>query len=261
MDTGTRFWNQRGLIDGEKLARTRFIVVGAGAIGSFFVVALSKMGARRITVYDFDKLEDHNFANQMHPISQLGKAKVDSLKVVASDYGDCEIEAVEGPWTEDSELPRLDDKTGAVLSGVGAVPDDDTVVVSCVDNMDVRRTLWEHYRDKGVFFIDGRMSALVFKVYGVDTASPAAKDYYERTLHSQAEAAPERCGEKSIIYTVLAVSSQMLFQVHKWLNGAYRPTEVICDLFNNTLRQTYHMEQVLEVCEEEPEETTTETKS
>ncbi len=249
-----RFANQEKIINANKLAETRFVVVGAGAIGSAFVLGLSKMGARNVTLYDFDILENHNFANQLHPVSQLGKAKVDSLVAVAKDYGDCTVTPVNAPWT-----------TGNAV--------DADVVVSCVDNMDVRAALWKHYKSKNVFFIDGRMSAFVFKVFGVDAvrlaggpvgiysdSSAEAMSHYEGTLHSQASASIEPCGEKSIIFTVLVMAGMMLDQVKKYLNNEYRPTETVGDLYNLTMTHKYHMEPQINTVYAEEENTAEEQK-
>ena len=251
MEENDRFTNQRGLIDQNKLSKTRFVVVGAGAIGSFFVTSLSKMGAKDIFVYDFDTLEDHNFANQMYPVSQLGKAKVDALEVVASDYGDCKIRKYRGPWTPDSA--RLHGSIPAV-----DILQQDTLVISAVDNMGVRSSLWNYYKDSCDLFIDGRMSALCYKVFAIDTKNEADRLMYQESLHSQAVAEKEPCGEKSIIFTVLHVASQMLNMVWKYLNGHYRPTLVIYDAFNDSLRTTHTMKQELETftyIEEDEKET------
>ena len=224
-----RFKNQEKIIDSNKLARTRFVIVGAGAIGTGVTVALCKMGARDVTVYDFDTVEDHNLATQGHPKSQLGKPKVDSLALACLDYGDCTIKTVNAPWTPGSAV-------------------DADVVISCVDNMDVRAALWNYYKGRTPFFIDGRMSAHVYKVFGVDTSdlsNTGACAYYASTLHSQASAAPEPCGEKSIIYTVYLVAGMMVSQVREWLTDetrSYRATEIICDTLNHTYHKLYHQE-------------------
>ncbi len=230
-----RFQNQRLLINEDKLRRARFVVVGAGAIASNFVVALSKMGARNIVVYDFDTLEDHNFATQLHPISQLGKPKVQALRATAKDFGGATISAVEGPWTPEATLATIKPRAeGGLLC-----------IVSCVDNMDVRASLWNFYKDRASFFLDGRMSAFVYKVYGIDLRDDKARKLYEGSLHSQADASPERCGEKSIIYTVLAVSSQMCSQVKEYIMGDYRPSYLLADLYNHTLTPEFTTERPL----------------
>lgn len=237
-----RFRNQRRIIDGDILGRTRFVIVGAGAIGTAFTVALCKMGAKLVTVYDFDTIEDHNFANQMHPVSQLGKPKVDSLSLACADYGDCKITTINAPWTPGTAVPA-------------------DVVISCVDNMDVRKALWDYYRASTPFFLDGRMGAFVYKVFGVDTSDirqSGACEHYQASLHSQASAAPEPCGEKSIIYTVYLVAGMMLSQVREWLTEEarpYRATEVIYDALNHTIRKISHQEPVkMNIIEEESHE-------
>lgn len=228
-----RYKNQTRIIDNDKLSKTRFVVVGAGAIGTAFLVALCKMGAKLVTLYDFDTIEDHNFANQMHPVSMLGRPKVDSLAHACLDYGDCKITTINGPWTPGNAV-------------------DADVVVSCVDNMDVREALWKYYKGRCEFFLDGRMSAFVYKVYGVDTelykdGERSIGAFYESTLHSQADASPEPCGEKSIIYTVYFVAGMMLSQVREFLTPEaqpYRATEIVYDALNHTIRKTSHQPEV-----------------
>ncbi len=233
MDNG-RFLNQRLIINEQQIRDTRFVVVGAGAIGSATVVNLSKMGMRNCEVYDFDRLEDHNFANQMYPVDQLGQFKVDALKLVAKAYGDADIVGKQIPWGPD-------DQGGC------------DVFISAVDNMDVRASLWNFYKDKCKFFLDGRMSAQVYKVYGVDTSNKEACAFYETTLFPQAKAAIEPCGNKSIIYTVSAVGAQMCSQVKRFLNKERIATEIVYDLFSDEITKKYHNEPQYEVFEAEEE--------
>ena len=229
----SRFSNQRSIIDEQLLGRTRFMVVGAGAIGSFYVAMLSKMGGRDITVCDFDRLENHNFSSQFYPVSGLGKAKVDVLKDIALSYGDAEIKAIAEPWCPE-------------ILGLGASEGRGQdfrfdIVVSCVDNMGIRSVLWDYYKDKCDLFLDGRMSAQFYKVFGVETSNKEACDYYASTLHSQEVAEIEPCGQKSIIYTVSQVAGMMLSQTKQFLNKEYRPTSVFFDSYNNDIVKTYHM--------------------
>lgn len=243
-----RFRNQRLIINDDKLAGLRFVVVGAGAIGSSFVIALSKMGARKITVYDFDNLEDHNLANQLYPKSLLGKPKVEALKQYAADFGDCEITAINAPWTPDNAIEC-------------------EVVVSCVDNMAVREALYTYYAapyarlgafgtdgvvrlDAPKLFVDGRMGALVYRAFAVDMANEGQVAHYKESLHTQAQGSQERCGHKSIIYTVYGVASMMCDLIKQWLmESDNRPTEIQYDYVNHQVTKVQHMEPVLEVIE------------
>lgn len=223
-----RFGNQNLLIDQNKLAELRFVVIGAGAIGSGLVVNLCKMGAKLITVYDDDTLEEHNFDSQMYPYSGLGRYKTDVLAEVALQYGQTVITTVKGRWDTEHAI-------------------EGDVICVCVDNMDVRKTIWQHYFNKGIkFFLEGRMSAQVYRVYGVDMNNKDAVLFYPTTLYPQSEASLEPCGEKSIIYTVLHVSSQMCSQVKRWIMNDYRPTEVQYDCYVDNVVTTYHQQLLVE---------------
>lgn len=219
-----RLLNQKLLLNPELLEKASFVVVGAGAIGSFFATTLAKMGAKKITVYDHDTIEEHNISNQIYPISSVGQAKVEALSTMVISLGDCLIKTVKDKWT-----PK------------NAVECD--VIVSAVDDMDARAAIWNYYCDKSAFFIDGRMAAMVYKVYGVDLSDVDARLYYSKTLHTNAQSEQERCGEKSIIFTVLGVVNSMLNQVKQYLMKEYRPTEVIADMYNHKITTKFHMEE------------------
>lgn len=236
----TRFLNQRGLLDEARIRDTSFAVIGAGAIGSFVVSTLAKMGARNITVYDDDSIEDHNIANQLYPVHYTGTPKVEALKDVAYAYGEAEIEPIKAKWTPETAKAA-------------------EIVISAVDNMDVRKAIWDFYKNQPStrLFVDGRMAALVYRAYAVDNNNAGAKEYYESTLYPQSEAEPERCGHKSIIFTVLGVAHSMVSMIKQYLMNEYRPTELVADMHNHTLSKKYHMTPVYEVVDataDEPEE-------
>lgn len=231
--------NQRLLLDEDKIEKTRFVVIGAGAIGSFFIATASKMGARDITVYDDDSIEDHNIANQLYPIYLKGKQKVDAIEKVAFDYGEAKIKKVNARWNLDNCV-------------------DGDIIVAAVDDMDVRKAIWDHYKTRPhALYLEGRMGAQVYRVFGIDPTNRPAQDYYETTLYPQSEATEDLCGEKSIIYTVLQIAAQMNSQVKRFIMGQYRPTEVNYDCSRDEMRTKYHMEEKLEVFEDAPEELVT----
>jgi hypothetical protein len=68
-------------------------------------------------------------------------------------------------------------------------------------------------------------------------------------LYPQAEAAPERCGEKSIIYTVLSVASEMAAQIKSYTMAEHRPTEVIFDCLRRQITTKHTTEEVYEKIE------------
>ncbi len=74
------FHRQLDVLDVPRLARTPITVIGAGAVGSFTVLALAKCGAECITVYDDDTVESHNLPNQWYRLTDLGRPKVEALR-------------------------------------------------------------------------------------------------------------------------------------------------------------------------------------
>ena len=69
---------QINLIDAEEV-NVPINIIGCGALGSWLVLFLLKMGFKNITVYDFDNIEEHNIPNQCFSESQVGMAKVDAM--------------------------------------------------------------------------------------------------------------------------------------------------------------------------------------
>lgn len=55
--------------------RENFNIIGCGAVGSHLAIQLVKIGANKFTLFDFDKVEAHNLANQAFTLDQLEKNK------------------------------------------------------------------------------------------------------------------------------------------------------------------------------------------
>ena len=74
----------------DKIATTRFVVCGAGALGSNLVDNLTRLGAKYVRVIDDDRVEDHNIGTQLYGLADVGALKVDVLR--SHLYRACEIE-------------------------------------------------------------------------------------------------------------------------------------------------------------------------
>lgn len=96
-----------------------------------------RFGITKITLYDFDKVEAHNIANQMFRNTDIGKLKTEALAEYLCEINpDCanDLRIVSEGWT------------GQRLSGY---------VFLCVDNIDLRREIATVCKDntyvKGMF--------------------------------------------------------------------------------------------------------------
>ena len=59
--------------------KDRIHIIGCGAIGSNLADFIARFGITKISLYDFDTVEDKNVANQMFTTADIGKLKVDAV--------------------------------------------------------------------------------------------------------------------------------------------------------------------------------------
>jgi molybdopterin/thiamine biosynthesis adenylyltransferase len=168
---------------GEKIT-----VIGAGAIGSWVVLALAKMGFSNIVVFDDDDVSVENMSCQFYPMTAIGQKKVRALAQMVQQFTGVVIEDVAERYEK------------GTFSGI---------VISAVDSMQVRRLIWENHKAMGFttkFIIDPRMGAETALLYVMDPKSEKDITSYEKTLYSDNEAVQERCTAKATIYTANMLS-------------------------------------------------------
>jgi len=82
-----RFIRQQDAVNMDRLSKLPITLIGAGSIGSTTAVWLGKMGIQDICVFDDDKVEEHNWSNQMFRASDIGKPKGQALFDVMREFG------------------------------------------------------------------------------------------------------------------------------------------------------------------------------
>ena len=65
--------------------KERVHIIGCGAAGSTIAELLARAGLSKVTLYDFDKVEPHNIANQMFKDSDIGRNKAEAVKDMMVD--------------------------------------------------------------------------------------------------------------------------------------------------------------------------------
>ncbi len=191
------FHRQLDVLDVPRLARTPITVIGAGAVGSFTVLALAKSGAENITVWDDDSIEAHNLPNQWYRLTDLGRPKVQALKELVHDMTGVDIKVVQERF-----------------QGDGATE----VTICCVDSMDVRIALWRQLHPRPAMWVDARMGAEVGKVLCVG----AFGGWYEETLHPSSEAFRAPCTARATMYCASGLAAFIAAQVANYASD--RPT-------------------------------------
>lgn len=178
-----RYLRNKDMIDQNKL--DELTIIGLGGVGSSLVINAAIMGFKKIHVWDFDNLEEHNLSTTMYPESCLGKPKTSAAKSVANYFNDtCKVITHNEAWTPDKPL------TNKVMMGP--------------DNMEVRHAVWSTWKDMNerIFLIDMRMGAVTMEVI---TCTPE-KDIFFNTWKPSIDIPDEPCTEKHTIFTAGIVS-------------------------------------------------------
>jgi molybdopterin/thiamine biosynthesis adenylyltransferase len=164
-------------------------IIGCGAIGSFACLALVKMGLNNINVWDMDDVSVENMSNQFFRFSDIGKNKAVALHSLVKDFTGVDITAHPAAFLSNH-----------VLQGI---------VISAVDDMDVRRAIFEHIKDSSFRvknIIDPRMAAEFYTQYTVNPFDEKDDSMYNKVLHSNEDSVQQACTSKSTIYTAQLAS-------------------------------------------------------
>jgi molybdopterin/thiamine biosynthesis adenylyltransferase len=148
------------------------------------------MGISDITVYDGDRVEEHNLPNQLYRLDHVGMKKTDALWDIIVDFSGVELTANAYHYSRET------------LRGI---------VICCVDTMDTRLKSWREVRKlEPELYIDTRMGAEVGKVLVVHPSLPNSCRKYEEDLYPSSEAFYASCTVRfGIVYSLMRSWSMM----------------------------------------------------
>jgi molybdopterin/thiamine biosynthesis adenylyltransferase len=215
-----RYIRQQELVDQERLAELRVIIIGCGAVGSFTALSLCKMGVLHLTLIDPDTVSIENLPNQFYRESDLGRKKVEACAEMLWQFeSKVQVNTLARPFIKQ----KLDSD----------------IVICSVDSMDVRKRIWNSVvsHRKVKFLIDPRMAARVIQVYSASPGDPSSLKAYEATLVDESEALQNRCTARSIIYAVLPLAGLVCRQVAAFANDEWIEPALTLDLKTLTLVQ------------------------
>lgn len=193
-----RFARQESLVPRERLASFTATVIGVGAIGRQVALQLAALGAQRIQLIDFDRVEPTNVTTQGYLAGDVGSLKVDATH-----------RAVLG-IDPTLDVERVPDRYRPTMA-VGQI------VFCCVDSIAARAAVWRSAGPRCRFWADGRMLGEVIRTLAV--ADEVGRTHYPRTLFDQSEAHMGRCTAQATIYAANIAAGLMLHQLARWLRG------------------------------------------
>lgn len=128
----------------DLLGKATVMVVGCGAVGSFAIEALARVGIGKLIIVDFDKVDVSNINRQLFALdSTVGLAKVDVAKSRIADINpDINVMALN---------LFFDDKSNLNLN-----PD---FVIDAIDSVDSKIALYKWCEQRGIKFISSMGAA------------------------------------------------------------------------------------------------------
>lgn len=196
-------------------------IIGCGSVGSTVAALLARLGVTKFVLYDFDRVEAHNLANQMFIHKDIKTEKVDAVKRIIT-----EINPDAEPTIEICREGYNDQK----LNGY---------VFLCVDNIDLRREICQKHRMnrmiKAVFDFRTRLEDA--QHYAANWADMKQVDNLIKTMdfsHAEAHAATPvtACGtELGVAPTVWVVCSLGVCNFMNLVRGIPLKNIVVCNPF------------------------------
>lgn len=199
-------------------------IIGCGSIGSNVAELLVRYGIENITLWDFDRVESHNIANQLYDNYDIDKPKVTALasKLISIN-----------PELARKERIIIKDKgyKNEPLSGF---------VFMCIDSVEVRNQIidanWYNPNIEAV--LDFRTTLLEGQTYFVDWSDMKYKRSLQESLNFTHEEAKENtpvsaCGFELSVAPVVRICSIMgIVNFTNFINK--KPTKhlIICDPYS-----------------------------
>jgi len=211
---------QSGILPSNRFIGKRVYLVGAGGIGSWTGLALSKMGISRLTIVDDDRVEAENVSSQAYMERNIGSLKVEALH-------------------ETLHLFSPETRVTIVSHKFTGQPAPSGIVISAVDSMASRTAIWEAVKENAhrvEFYIEARMAIeflwlFSFKPYDADQAA-----WYEKMLYPDSQVVPAPCTQRAIVYTAFTAASQIARVVKLHLSDQFVPRQIKYDIANDILK-------------------------
>jgi len=171
---------------------------GAGGIGSWLSIMLSRASNSRLHIYDFDIVEDVNLSGQLFTSENVGEKKVTAVQENIKLFSPTSVVRTYGKFDKDSySFP---------------------VVFSAFDNMAARKVFFEKWAaqpDREVF-IDGRLLAEQIQVFCV---TPDREEEYRKHLFDDKEVESVQCSMKQTSHFAALIAGRMVhFYTHHLAN-------------------------------------------
>lgn len=193
-----------GVVDVDVVAEYVVTMIGLGAIGSNAARYLTQLGFTRFRLFDGDTVAPENIGVQFYRWSDIGRLKVEALRDNLLYFmPHLSIEVYAEPYRDES------------LDGI---------VVSGVDSMQARSTIWAGVLDRikkdlGAIslFLDGRTAGEELHLYTIRPFSFEDAQFYEKSLVPDSKTAQLPCTLQGAPHVQALMAGLIGNQIVRWL--------------------------------------------
>lgn len=197
-------------------------IVGCGSVGATLAENLARLGLTDFVLWDFDKVEPHNLANQIFRQQDVGHNKVDALLDILTEIN---------PELKNTVVVKPEGWKGQKLNGH---------IFLAVDSIDLRREIVDMHMDnpyvKSVW--DFRTLLESAQHYAADWSDQILKQTLRDSMNFTHEEAKEEtptsaCGVTlGVAPTVRAICAVGVANFVNWINGKGIKKMIMFDIFN-----------------------------
>jgi len=219
------FSRQSGIIRPDELQR-HILIVGAGGIGSWTALSLLKMGMSKITIIDFDTIEEANLAPQFYNTQHNGMSKVEALvkRLTEEALPGQAIQGIHSKW-EDWVNKEIFIQEQFV-----------DIVIMAVDTMDVRIKIWNDIKYLGLLdVIDARMAKEMLEIFTIDPTKEEDIKMFEQHLFPSSSVEHIPCTERAVAYNQFVIAGLIGSTVKQFLKKELSYKRILFDLNSMSL--------------------------
>ena len=179
----------------------RVDIIGCGATGSRVAMSLARLGVYELHLWDKDTVSDHNIANQIFDLPDVGLNKVLALAIAINRATKIE--------------PIIHEDFADSKSQLGHV------VFILTDTMQSRKDIFSGLKGKfgHEVVIETRMGIKEGRIYVINPMSPKQVDFWSKTLYNDDEAQESYCGSRIVVgATADVLAGLSVWQFITWWN-------------------------------------------
>lgn len=218
-----------GLVQQEKLAKAKILVVGAGGLGCPALLYLAATGIGQIGIIDFDTVAESNLHRQiLFTYEDIGsnKALVAGEKITKA-YPDCLVKTYR---------EKLDEKNAPLI-----ISNYDLIIDAC-DNFDTRYLIDEVCKQQNIPWIYGSVSRFEGQVSVFNFPDSNGKIAYYKNLFTNKpnEASVLNCAESGVLGVIPGIIGNMqALEAIKVIAQIGQPLANVLLIYNGLTNQMY----------------------